>query len=68
MNKTQSGECSKLVLKENLTKNDWVRKVIHWELCKGLNFDHSTKWYVHKLESVLGREKFYGNLRYKRIT
>ena len=28
-------------------------KVIHWELCKKLNFDHTTKWYMHKPESVL---------------
>ena len=26
-------ECSKLALKENKTKQDWARKVIHKELC-----------------------------------
>ena len=30
-----------------------MRKVIHWELCKKLNFHHATKWYTHKPESVL---------------
>ena len=24
-----------------------------WELCKRLEFDHTTKWYMHKQESVL---------------
>ena len=29
-------------------------KVIHWELCNKLKFDHSTKWY--KPESVLEKK------------
>ena len=36
--------------------HDWVGKVIHWELCKKLNFDPTTKWYMHKSESVLKNE------------
>ena len=36
--------------------HDWVRKLIHWELCKKLKFDHNTKWYMHRLESVLENE------------
>ena len=35
---------------------DWVGKVIHWELCKKLKFDHSNKWYMHNPESVLENE------------
>ena len=27
--------------------------MIHRELCKKLKFDHTTKWYMHKLESLL---------------
>ena len=27
-------ECSKLALKEYKTRQDWVGKVIHWEMCK----------------------------------
>ena len=27
-------ECSKLAQREYKTRHDWVRKVIHWELCK----------------------------------
>ena len=27
--------------------------LIHWELYKKLKFDHTTKWYMHKLEPVL---------------
>ena len=39
--------------KEFNTRYDWKEKVIHWELCKKLKFDHTTKWYVHKPESVV---------------
>ena len=28
-------------------------KVIHWELCKKLKFDHTKKWYMHNPASVL---------------
>ena len=46
-------KCSKPAQKEYKTKHDWAGRVIHWELCKRLNFGHSTKWYMHKPESVL---------------
>ena len=36
-------EYSRLAQKECKTKHDWVEKVIHWELCKKLKFDHTTK-------------------------
>ena len=49
-------ECSKLAQREYKTRHDWVGKVIHWELCKKLNFHHATKWYMHKPESVLENE------------
>ena len=49
-------ECSKLVQKEYKTRHDWVEKVIHWELCKKLNFDLTIKWNMHKPESVLQNE------------
>ena len=45
-------EYSKLAQKECKTRYDWVGKVIHWEWCKILKLDHSTKWYLHKPESV----------------
>ena len=48
-----TSECSKLVLREYKTRHDWVGKVIYWELCKKLKFDHTTKWYMHKPEYVL---------------
>ena len=38
---------------ETINKHDWVGKVIHKELCTRLEFDHTNKWYNHKLESVL---------------
>ena len=50
-------ECSKLAHKEYKTKYDWVEKMIHKELCKALKVDHTTKWYIHKPESVLENEK-----------
>ena len=46
-------ECSKLAQKENNTKHDWVGKVIHWEMCKKLKFDHTNKWYMHNPAAVL---------------
>ena len=36
-------ECSKLVRKEYKTKQDWVCKVIHREMCKKFKFDHTNK-------------------------
>ena len=45
-------ECIKQLQKE--FKHNWIGKVIHWELCKILKFDHITKWYMHKPESVPG--------------
>ena len=30
-------ECSKLAQKEHKIRDDWVGKVIHWELCKKSN-------------------------------
>ena len=41
-----------------ISRDDWVGKVIHWELYKKLKFDHSTKWYIHKPESVLENETY----------
>ena len=44
-------ECSKLAQELYLltykTRHDWVGKVIHWEMCKKLKFDHMNKWYKH---------------------
>ena len=30
--------------------------MIIWDLCKKLKFDHTNKWYMHNLESVLENE------------
>ena len=40
----------------NKTRHDWVGKVIHWELCKKLKFDHANKWCMHNSESVQENE------------
>ena len=49
-------EGSKLAQKEYKTRQDWVSKVIHWELWKRLKFDHMNKWYTHNPESVWENE------------
>ena len=46
-------ECSKLAQKEYKTRHDWVGKVIHWEMCKKFNFDHTNEWYMHNPAPVL---------------
>ena len=46
----------KLAQKEYKIIHDWVRKGIQWELCKKLKFEHTTKWYIHRPESVLENE------------
>ena len=49
-------EWNKIAWKEYKTSHDWVGKVIHWELCKWLKFDNTTKWYMHKLNFVQENE------------
>ena len=39
-------------VQEYKTKHNWVGKVIYWELCKKLKFNHTNKWYLHNLGSV----------------
>ena len=46
-------ECSKLAQEEYKTWHDWVDKMIQWELCKKLKFDHTIKWYMYNPESFL---------------
>ena len=46
-------ECSKLAQKEYKARHDWVGKVIHWEMCKKLQFNHINKWYMHNPAPVL---------------
>ena len=33
-----------------------MEKVIHCELCKGLKYDHTTKWNMHQPESIPANE------------
>ena len=40
-------ECSKLAQKEYKARHDWVGKVIHWEMWRKFQFDHTNKWYMH---------------------
>ena len=46
-------ECSKLAQKEYKARHDWVGKVIHQEMCRKFQFDHTNKWYMHNLAPVL---------------
>ena len=46
-------ECSKSAQNEYKTRNDWIDKVIHWEMCKKFKFDHTNKWYMHNPAPVL---------------
>ena len=50
-------EYSKQAQKEYKTRHDWVRKLIYWEQCKKLKFEHTKKWYMYKLKSILKNEK-----------
>ena len=49
--------CSELVKRKYNIRRDWVGNVIHWELSKGLRFEYTRKWYMHKPESVHKNEK-----------
>ena len=49
-------EYSKVAQNDYKTRNDWVGKETHEELCKKLKFDYTTKWYEHTVKSVLGNE------------
>ena len=46
-------ECSKLAQKEYKARHDWVGKVIHWEMCRKFQFDHTNKWYMQNTAPVL---------------
>ena len=46
-------ECSKSAKKVYKARQDWVGKVIHWEMCRKFQFDHTKKWYMHNPAPVL---------------
>ena len=45
-------ECNKLAQKDYKARHDWVGKVIHWEMCRKFQFDHTNKWYMHNSPPV----------------
>ena len=49
-------EFSKSAPTEYKTRNHWIGKVIHWELCKKFKFKHMNKWYMHNPSWVLEDE------------
>ena len=46
-------EWNKLAENEYKARHDWVGKVIHWEMCRKFQFDHTNKWYMHNPAPVL---------------
>ena len=54
-------KCSKLKQKEYRTRHDWVGKMIYWEMCKKIKFEHTNKWYMHILASVLENDTWHAN-------
>ena len=46
-------ECSKLAQKEYKARHDWTVKVIHWDMSRKFQFDHTNKWYMHNPAPVL---------------
>ena len=46
-------ECSKLAPKEYKAGHDWVGNMIHSEMCRKFQFDHTNKWYMHNPAPVL---------------
>ena len=42
--------------KDDKTSHDWVKKVIHWELCMKFEFDRTNKLYIFNKESILRKE------------
>ena len=50
-------KCSKLA-QEYKARHDWVGKVIHWEMCKKMKFDHANKWYMHNPALVLENDTY----------
>ena len=36
---------------EYKSKHDWVGKVVHWEMFRKFQFDHTNKWYMHNPEN-----------------
>ena len=46
-------ECNKLAQKEYKARHDWICKVIHWEMCRKFQFDHTNKWHMHNPAPVL---------------
>ena len=39
--------------KEYKARDDWDGKMIHWEMCRKFQFDHTNKWYMHNPAPVL---------------
>ena len=46
-------ECSKLAQKEYKARHDWFGRVIHREMCRKFQIDHTNKWYMHNQAPVL---------------
>ena len=49
-------ECSNLAQREFKTRQDWLGKLIDWELYNTLKSDPKNKWYMSNPESVQKNE------------
>ena len=45
--------CNKQAQKKHKSSHDWVKKVIHFVLCKRLKSYYTDKWYKHNPKSAL---------------
>ena len=55
-NNNMISECTKVAEEDYKNRNFLVGNVTHWELSKKMIFDHTTKLYIHNLESDLETE------------
>ena len=51
-------ECSKLARKGYKARHDWKGKVIYWEMCRKLKFDHTNIWYMHNPAPVVENDTY----------
>ena len=49
-------ESIKLAKTECKARYDWVDKVIYWELCKRIKFEHPNKWFIPKQKFILKKK------------
>ena len=46
-------ECSKLAQREYKRRHGWIRRRIHWEICRANGIQVKSKWYEHQPATVI---------------